>query len=107
MSNDSTGRDPDLFLERVALGELNVEELTSSSDDVNALKRSDEDILERYPPSMMAPAIQRKLNRCAKSQCEPIRWWQHLAIGVPVAAAAARRGISLMRDAGEISSVVC
>ncbi|MEL6547979.1 MAG: ActD-like protein, partial [Myxococcota bacterium] len=77
---------------------------TLSSDELSALKRSNEDILERYPPSMMAPAIQRRLNRCTKSQCEPIRWWQHLAIGVPVAAAAALLMVVMPMEHGEHSA---
>ncbi|MEO1172274.1 MAG: ActD-like protein [Myxococcota bacterium] len=81
-------RDPDLIAERVAAGELPPGELENASARIAELEDSNADILDRYPPSIMGPAIRRRLER-EERQEECFPWWSRFAVGIPVAVAAA------------------
>ncbi len=84
-----TDRTPDLIVERIARGELPGSEAPDASEALERIERSNDEILEQYPPKTMAAAIERRLKRSASCEGPPIRFWQHFAIGAPVAVAAA------------------
>ncbi|MEM6734263.1 MAG: hypothetical protein AAF658_22050, partial [Myxococcota bacterium] len=83
---------PQLIVERVATGELPASELGPDREPaLRALAESDAEILARYRPEEMAPAIQRRLARLREHGSEEstsISWWKRLALGAPLAAAA-------------------
>jgi hypothetical protein len=94
----------DLLLEQYALGELTPEMEEKVRQELDrdpqlqaryeAIKSSDREILERYPPAAMARAIDEKLhgpreaeNQGMASSMQPAgRWALQLALGLPAAA---------------------
>ncbi len=97
----------DRTLERYLLGELsevekNEVDRTAAADPavasrLQALRASDAEILERYPPAMIAARIRERLDAAPAPRCAPRGW-----IALPAAAAAALLLVVLMplRDGG-------
>ena len=92
----------DWTLERMALAELDADELraahgrlaleTGGLDRLAALERDNVAILKQYPPEQMVPAIERKLRRAARDHDRAAfrrGWWTGLLVGGGLAAAAA------------------